>query len=75
MDAPNKDEFTNYANETNSCKISYENFKEFAKKWTALKQALPPFAIMYRDDNDWVDCKGFESQEEMEQFIADQKQQ
>lgn len=56
-------------NETNSCKISYENFIEFNKHWLAMKSTLPAFAIIYRDDNGWIDCTGFDSQEEMELFV------
>ena len=53
----------------NSCKISHDNFIEFRTKWLAIKETLPPFMIIYRDDNDWIDCKGFNSKEEMELFI------
>lgn len=69
IDSPDDEEFPFYVNESNSCKISIDNFKEFIPKWLKLKQQLPQFAIMYRDDNDWVDCKGFDSQEEMELFV------
>ena len=63
------DERLERTNEFNSCKISYDNFIEFRAKWLTIKKALPPFAIIYRDDNDWVHCKGFDSQEEMELFV------
>ena len=69
IEGPSWDEYSNYVNETNSCKMSVDNFKEFVKKWLVLKQKLPPFAIVYRDDNDWVDCKGFDLKEEMELFV------
>ena len=63
------DERLGLTNETNSCKISVDNFKEFTQKWIEIKKALPPFAIIYRDDLDWVHCKGFDSKEEMKLFI------
>ena len=66
---PADEEFPNYVNETNSCKMTVNNYLEFRKKWVAFKVALPPFAIIYRDDNDWVDCKGFNSKEEMELLV------
>lgn len=56
-------------NETNSCKINHDNFEEFIKKWFEIKKALPPFAIIYRDDHDWIHCKGFQTKEKMELFI------
>lgn len=58
-------------NEFNSCKISYNNFINFRENWLALHEELPPFALIYRNDHDWVDCKGFESQEKMELFIKE----
>lgn len=69
MHCPDEEEFPKYVNETNSCKISVDNFKEFTKKWIEIKKALPPFAIIYRDENDWVHCKGFDSKEDMELFV------
>lgn len=60
-------------NEWNSCKIGYDNFIEFREKWMQLKADLPSFALIYREDNDWVDCKGFETQEEMETFVRNAK--
>jgi len=66
---PSDEEFSDYVNENNSCKMSLENFLEFRKQWIALKQNLQPFAIIYRDEHDWVDCKGFDSKEAMELFV------
>lgn len=62
-------------NEANSCKISYDNFIEFAKKWIQLKQDLPSFAVIYRNGNDWVNCKGFETQQAMEAFVQQAQQE
>ena len=60
-------------NEFNSCKISYDNFIEFRQKWIVIKETLPAFAIIYRDNNDWIDCKGFDSEIEMKLFVQDYK--
>ncbi len=49
--------------------MSVDNFKNFITKWVQLKQELPSFALIYRDEQDWVDCKGFETQEAMELFV------
>lgn len=73
MMCPSDEEFPNYVNETNSCKIGYNNFIEFRQKWVQLKQDFPSFALIYREDNDWVDCKGFETKEEMEIFVRNTK--
>ena len=69
IDGQSYEEFHDYVNETNSCKISVDNFIEFRDKWLVVKKAILPFALMYRDDNDWIDCRGFESQDKMELFI------
>jgi len=71
-DGPSDEEFTAYVNESNSCKMSVQNFLEFREKWVLLKQKLQPFALIYRDDNNWVDCKGFKSQQAMELFVKHQ---
>jgi hypothetical protein len=69
MDGPSDEEFPSYVNETNSCKMSVNNYLEFRQKWVQLKQDLPHFAIIYRDDNNWIYCKGFDSIEDMELFV------
>ncbi len=72
IDRPSDIDFPHYVNESNSCKMSIENYLAFRTKWVQLKQELPPFALIYRDDQDWIDCKGFATQEAMELFIAEQ---
>ncbi|MBP6869928.1 hypothetical protein KBC04_03540 [Candidatus Babeliales bacterium] len=67
-------ELVDYVNETNSCKISVDNFQEFIQNWRQIKKELPAFAIIYRDDKDWVHCQGFQLKEDMEQFIQDAQQ-
>jgi hypothetical protein len=75
IDGPSDEEFPYYVNESNSCKMSVDNFIEFRKQWAALRQPLWPFAIIYRDEHDWVDCKGFHSKDEMEQFVKNYEPQ
>ena len=66
---PSAEEFPSYLNETNSCKISHDNFIELTKKWIEMKKIATPFAIIYRDNLEWVHCKGFDSKEKMELFV------
>lgn len=69
INCPTDEEFPSYVNQSNSCKMSVENYLEFRTKWVQLKQELPSFALIYRDKQDWVACKGFETQEAMELFV------
>ena len=73
VDSPDYEDFPDYVNESNSCKISHANFKEFVEHWLFLKKELPPFALIYRDESDWIHCQGFQSEKEMEQFVKDYK--
>ena len=73
VDAPSRDEFHDYVNEENSCKITYDNFNELIKKWIQLKKEQLPFALIYRDNLDWISCKGFDTQQEMEAFVKNYK--
>ncbi|MGZ7044395.1 MAG: hypothetical protein ACXVHO_09270 [Methanobacterium sp.] len=73
IDGPSWEEYPNYVNETNSCKITHDNFNEFIKQWIQLKKDLPSFALIYRDNLDWVACKGFDMQEAMEAFVKNYK--
>jgi len=75
IESPEDEDFPNYVNEFNSCKISYDNFMKIALKWELIATSeLPCFALIYRNDNYWIDCKGFNSQEEMEQFVKNHTQ-
>ncbi len=69
----NGSDLVNYVNEKNSCKIRHDNFQEFIPNWLEIKKQLPPFVIIYRDDNDWISCKSFDSQEKMELFTKNYK--
>ena len=70
---PSNEEFSDYINEENSCKMSVDNYLEFRDKWIQLKKDLPPFTLIYRDNLDWISCKGFDTQEEMEVFVKNYK--
>lgn len=65
--------FPNFVNSTNSCKINLQNFHEFIKIWLDIKKIEKSFALMYRNENDWIVCKGFDSKEELDCFIAQSK--
>lgn len=69
IDNPSWEELPEYLKKIKNCVMSVDNYLEFRQKWVQLKQTLPLFALIYRDDNDWVDCKGFDSKEEMELFV------
>ena len=68
---PSDEEFSDYVNENNSCKMSVDNYLVFRQKWVQLKQNASNFALIYRDDSDWIECKGFNTQKEMEAFVKD----
>jgi len=63
--------FPHFLSDKNSCKIDEQNFHEFIKKWLELKKSNNLFALVYRDENDWILCQSFNNQESMEQFVAD----
>ncbi|MGZ6251422.1 MAG: hypothetical protein ACXWL2_05305 [Candidatus Chromulinivorax sp.] len=73
VDAPSREEFHDYVNETNSCKISYDNFINLAENLMIMKKKPKQFAIIYRDNFDWIDCKGFDTKELMEDFVKNYK--
>jgi len=60
--------FPSYLNQINNCSIHIDNYKELRKNLTVLKQESP-FALIYRDDQNLIDCKGFNCQKEMEFFL------
>lgn len=67
--SPSNEEFPQYVNETNSCKMSVDNFMEFRERWIEIKKTLSAFVLLYRDELDWVHCRGFASQADMEFFV------
>ena len=66
--APSLEEFPEYINEINSCKISHDNWIELTEKMLKLKDRPAPFAVIYRDNSDWIRCKGFSFEEELKTF-------
>ncbi|MGZ6251325.1 MAG: hypothetical protein ACXWL2_04810 [Candidatus Chromulinivorax sp.] len=61
--------FPTYVNATNSCKISLINFKEFIKNWFGIKQSTSSLAIIFRNEEGIIICKGFTTTEEMDVFL------
>jgi len=70
---PPLSELGNYVTEDNSCKINTKNFIAFITEWLAIEELDSPFALIYRDEHDWIHCQAFQTQEEMEQFIVNYK--
>jgi len=60
------------------CKIGFldyiimtkDNFIHLLLTWDKILDQLPPFALLYQDDKNWFEVLPFDSQEAMEQFIA-----
>ncbi len=69
MHCPDEQDFLMYVNDTNSCKVSHDNFIKLAAQLTTMKNNAIPFTVIYHDDQNWVDCKGFDTQEAMELFV------
>ena len=70
MPVPCDSTFPDFVNSANSCKINVHNFNEFIKIWLDIKKAEKLFALIYRNENDWIVCQGFDSKEEQNLFIA-----
>jgi len=51
--------------------MSKDNFIHLLLAWDKILDQLPPFALLYQDDNDWFDVLPFDSQETMKMFVAD----
>ena len=54
-----------------SFQLPKDNFIHIIKVWDQLVKMEAPFALIYQDENDWIDAKPFGTQEAMEQFIKD----
>ena len=50
--------------------MTKDNFIHLLFAWDEMLATLPPFALLYQDDQGWYDVMPFESQEEMDEFIA-----
>ncbi len=51
--------------------MTKDNFTHLLFAWDKIIDTLPPFALLYQDDQGWYDVLSFDTQETMEQFIAD----
>ena len=54
--------------------MTKENFIHLMSLWNNLINKLTPLILLYQDDKDWFDVKPFDTQEAMEQFVADHTQ-
>ncbi len=54
-----------------SFQLPKDNFIHMIKIWDQLLKMETPFALIYQDENDWIDAKPFGTQKAMEQFIKD----
>ena len=54
--------------------MTYDNFIALISSWTNLIEHEPSFALFYQDDKNWYDIQSFETEEAMEQFVADHLQ-
>ena len=63
--------FPYFLNDTNSCKITVQNFLEFIQVWLDIKKSEKAFAIVYRNQDDVIMCSGFDTQETMDFFVKD----
>lgn len=54
--------------------IAKNNFFHIILTWNKILDELPPFALLYLNDQDWYDIKPFDCQEKMGQFITEHTQ-
>ncbi|MBP6869886.1 hypothetical protein KBC04_03325 [Candidatus Babeliales bacterium] len=69
---PEKDNIPHYVNEDNTLQMPYENYKELIESWIVM-QSRYSWALVYPDENDWIVCKGFDTQEQARLFIKEYK--
>jgi hypothetical protein len=51
--------------------MTKDNFVHILTKWDQLWNQKPPYILLYQNDQDWYELEPFETQESMEQFVAD----
>jgi hypothetical protein len=51
--------------------MTKDNFAHILTKWDQLWNQKPPYILLYQNDQDWYELEPFQSQETMEQFVAD----
>ena len=65
---PAEHELADHVNTDNSCQISRHNFLDFEEQWLALEKSNS-FAVVYKDEQNWICCQGFVSTKEMYDFV------
>ena len=51
--------------------LTQKNFYQLVYNWDSLYQKNPvPFALLYKDENDWYDVIPFQTEEEMQNFVS-----
>lgn len=63
------EDYLDYVKQQDACILSFQNFDDFVEQWANFIDQAPPFALIYRDDNDWIHLKKCNSQEEIQNFI------
>ena len=53
-----------------SLHLATENFFYILRTWDRYRKEKPSFLLLYQDDKNWFDLKPFETQELMQEFIA-----
>jgi len=48
-----------------------DNFYYLILTWNKILDQLPPFVLLYQDDQDWYEILSFDSKEAMEKFVTD----
>jgi|GEM_PF-407297 len=51
------------------CIIDRTNFLEFTENLLALENSSVPYALIYKKEHDWIDCKGFNTEEDLYDFV------
>ena len=51
--------------------MTKENFIHILLAWDNILHQLPPFALLYQDDENWYNVLPFDTQKAVEQFVAD----
>lgn len=54
--------------------MTKENLFHLLLKWTELVDKKAPYILIFLNDKDWYDSLPFDTQEDMEQFVADHTQ-
>ena len=49
--------------------MTKDNFIHILFAWDKILQKLPPFALLYQDENNWYDVLPFDTKQAMEQFV------